>query len=283
MLIVGTHPEYWSEQMYDRLQTFLDAGGSLLYLGGNGIYQVVSYSADRSALTVRPRGENTAREFSMFRTGSRPERKLLGVATERCGAPSSPFYSLLSPSAHPLVAGLPSGLAMGGEGYMCRAGTREGCLAPGGLLGASGWEVDHWDSGWSKTIFPGGFGPLACTLGNSLTPGDWEVPGLEAGARANSFVYSPVTPNALPDATMPVPPEFTVLTTNNDATNGIITYRHRLPTGATGGQVFSVGSLTFVGALVKDGTSTGTTASATGLTRLVRNAIDRSLLLSPRP
>ena len=64
--------------MYDRL---LDAGGSLLYLGGNGIYQVVTFSADRSALTVRPRGEDTAREFSMFRTGSRPERKLLGVAT----------------------------------------------------------------------------------------------------------------------------------------------------------------------------------------------------------
>nr|WP_243435866.1 VCBS repeat-containing protein [Acanthopleuribacter pedis] len=37
-LVIGTHPEYWSPEMITRLRQFLDAGGSLVYLGGNGLF-----------------------------------------------------------------------------------------------------------------------------------------------------------------------------------------------------------------------------------------------------
>ena len=41
-LITGSHPEYWTGQMLDALRTYRDAGGRLMYLGGNGFYWVTS-------------------------------------------------------------------------------------------------------------------------------------------------------------------------------------------------------------------------------------------------
>ena len=38
VLILSTHPEYWSRQMYDRLKRWVfERGGRLIYLGGNGL------------------------------------------------------------------------------------------------------------------------------------------------------------------------------------------------------------------------------------------------------
>ena len=37
-LIMSTHPEYWSTEMYDALEKYLGEEGNLVYLGGNGIY-----------------------------------------------------------------------------------------------------------------------------------------------------------------------------------------------------------------------------------------------------
>ena len=42
VVITGSHPEYWSEQMLDALQDYLSQGGRLMYLGGNGFYWVTS-------------------------------------------------------------------------------------------------------------------------------------------------------------------------------------------------------------------------------------------------
>ncbi|NGO66566.1 hypothetical protein G6N76_23130 [Rhizobium daejeonense] len=42
-LLTGSHPEYWSSDMMKALDHYLDAGGNLAYLGGNGFYWVVAY------------------------------------------------------------------------------------------------------------------------------------------------------------------------------------------------------------------------------------------------
>ena len=42
VLVLSAHPEYWTTQMLDALQTYLDRGGSVIYLGGNGLYWVTS-------------------------------------------------------------------------------------------------------------------------------------------------------------------------------------------------------------------------------------------------
>src|SRR5205085_1118923 len=44
VLILSTHPEYWSRDMYQRLKTWVfERGGKLLYLGGNGLNCLVEF------------------------------------------------------------------------------------------------------------------------------------------------------------------------------------------------------------------------------------------------
>lgn len=43
VVITGTHPEYYSLGMLDALQSYVDGGGRLMYMGGNGFYWRVSY------------------------------------------------------------------------------------------------------------------------------------------------------------------------------------------------------------------------------------------------
>jgi N,N-dimethylformamidase len=45
-VLTGSHPEYVSRAIIDALQSHLDAGGSLLYLGGNGFYWVATESTE---------------------------------------------------------------------------------------------------------------------------------------------------------------------------------------------------------------------------------------------
>jgi N,N-dimethylformamidase len=42
VLVLSAHPEYWTRAMLDALNEFLDRGGSVIYLGGNGLYWVTS-------------------------------------------------------------------------------------------------------------------------------------------------------------------------------------------------------------------------------------------------
>ncbi|MFT4582693.1 MAG: N,N-dimethylformamidase [Gammaproteobacteria bacterium] len=44
VLVTGSHPEYWSTAMLDALEQWLRNGGRLLYLGGNGFYWRVAFS-----------------------------------------------------------------------------------------------------------------------------------------------------------------------------------------------------------------------------------------------
>ena len=47
VLILSTHPEYWSATMYDRVKAWVhERGGRLLYLGGNGINCEVEFLDD---------------------------------------------------------------------------------------------------------------------------------------------------------------------------------------------------------------------------------------------
>ena len=45
-VLSGSHPEYYSGQMLDALETYLAGGGRYMYLGGNGYYCVTSFEPD---------------------------------------------------------------------------------------------------------------------------------------------------------------------------------------------------------------------------------------------
>src|SRR3989337_704020 len=49
-LVLSTHPEYWSKEMYLNLHEFLDRGGSIVYFGGNGIFENGEYTADQTGM-----------------------------------------------------------------------------------------------------------------------------------------------------------------------------------------------------------------------------------------
>ncbi len=44
VIVTGSHPEYWSTAMLDRLEDWQRSGGRLMYLGGNGFYWRVAFS-----------------------------------------------------------------------------------------------------------------------------------------------------------------------------------------------------------------------------------------------
>jgi len=87
-LILNTHPEYWTTTMYDNLERYLSRGGSLVYLGGNAIYEDVEYVKSGRAMLVLQRASvaalnscevECARENDLWRNLGRPERAILGV------------------------------------------------------------------------------------------------------------------------------------------------------------------------------------------------------------
>jgi len=47
VIITGSHPEYWTSQMLHSLENYLNKGGKLMYLGGNGFYWITSISDDK--------------------------------------------------------------------------------------------------------------------------------------------------------------------------------------------------------------------------------------------
>ncbi len=95
-LILNTHPEYWTREMYDHVKAYRDQGGSIVYLGGNGIYEEVVPSADGQHMGIFPGLDRSRfpsncsneqlRLYCLMRTpyASRPEHALLGVGFQNC-------------------------------------------------------------------------------------------------------------------------------------------------------------------------------------------------------
>jgi N,N-dimethylformamidase len=146
VLVLLTYPEYWSLSMIDNLTEYLDGGGSVIYLGGNGMFERCEYTPDRTALTFFGGDPTQGRDRNFWRNQNppRPERSLLGVAfrmnnqLKYCNpAP----YQVVN-CTHRFFRG--TFRAAGGE------------LQNGDLIGltgrngaASGWEMDTSQSGFA--------------------------------------------------------------------------------------------------------------------------------------
>lgn len=130
-LILSTHPEYWTEQMFARLKAYVKGGGCVLYLGGNGIFERVSFTEQNRKLVLLNGDETSNRAASYFRNLSppNPERALLGVAYRYDAYMTFAPFEVLKPG-HRFFAG--TGLGMGD--LIGQNGINGG--------GASGWEMD---------------------------------------------------------------------------------------------------------------------------------------------
>ena len=59
VVVTGSHPEYHSTQMLDAIAAFTGAGGRLMYLGGNGFYWRIAFSPDLPGVIEVRRGGGT--------------------------------------------------------------------------------------------------------------------------------------------------------------------------------------------------------------------------------
>lgn len=89
VLILSTHPEYWTLAMYQKVKRWVfERGGRLLYLGGNGINCEVDLSQDLSTAVYK---NGDAREVrrrgleSRFHLSGESEASLLGVVFTDAG------------------------------------------------------------------------------------------------------------------------------------------------------------------------------------------------------
>ncbi|HZA91109.1 MAG TPA: LamG domain-containing protein [Gemmatimonadales bacterium] len=126
VIITGSHPEYWSDPMLAALRSYLDSGGHLMYLGGNGFYWVTSIDPDSSHLIeVRRWGgtgawragpgeyhHNTTGELGgLWRNRGRPPQALVGVGFTAQGFDWARPYRRQPDSFDPRVAFVFEGIA----------------------------------------------------------------------------------------------------------------------------------------------------------------------------
>jgi hypothetical protein len=123
-VVLATHPEYFTETMRQNLLTFQNAGGRTIYTGGNGIYEKVEYTTDRTAVVFR----DTSGARQLFEDLGEPASDVLGVDFFPASYMDFAPYKVLTQHAF-----------LNGTGL--NVGDTFGAVAYNGA--ASGWEVDE--------------------------------------------------------------------------------------------------------------------------------------------
>ena len=101
VLIIHTHPEYWTENMRSNLETFLAFGGNLLYLGGNGIYWKVVYNSINRTMEVRVDHKRHKFDFTqggLWKSLEKPASQLLGISYTNSGIGTYAPYKVFDES-----------------------------------------------------------------------------------------------------------------------------------------------------------------------------------------
>lgn len=133
-LLLNTHSEYWSANMYQALEAFMARGGNLVYLSGNGLYWKTAIHKGRMEVRTDHSCHTIVDETGgRWRDAGRPEWRMLGVRFTRAGYRSHYRpYKVLSPQ-HWIFGqtGVAAGDLIGAAGLNCG--------------GASGWELDKLD------------------------------------------------------------------------------------------------------------------------------------------
>ncbi len=134
-LIISTHPEYWTTRMYRAVERFQACRGNVVYLGGNGLYELVKL--DGPMMYAFPDGEPTPTPSGpgrrLMRDCGLPEHRILGVGFES-GAEldGTPFAVARSGDGNPALRDV-SARSFGAQSR------RTGRMA-------HGWEIDRRDA-----------------------------------------------------------------------------------------------------------------------------------------
>jgi len=145
VLILNTHPEYWSKAMYQSVKAWVnDRGGKLVYLGGNGMNCLVEFVDPYTVIYDNGNGHELKRRGLESRTHLKfeSEANLLGAVFTEAGAMTGAPYRVVD-SRHWVFegTGLKDGDIFGRESLHMRC--------PGG---ASGHETDKISASSPKNV-----------------------------------------------------------------------------------------------------------------------------------
>ncbi|NLI93527.1 MAG: hypothetical protein GX434_15475 [Peptococcaceae bacterium] len=145
ILIINTHNEYWTENMYNSLEKFLNRGGSVLYLSGNGLFWKAVLN-DNDQIEVRKDFKNHILDGTQggywAKELQRPESAVLGVRFQNSDfSIPSPYKVLKADHWIYQGTGLKNGDLIGKTG-LTKVRNSSG--------GASGWETDQMDKNSPK-------------------------------------------------------------------------------------------------------------------------------------
>jgi N,N-dimethylformamidase len=245
VVLTGTHPEYCSRAMLEAMEDYLEGGGRLMYLGGNGFYWVTSIDPERPHLAEVRRGINGTRGWSsrpgelrhqttgeqggLWRYRGRDPNRLVGVgfASQSDCPDVAPGYCRTDASRHPAYAWI-------------FAGVETEMIGEHGLYlgGAAGYEIDRFDPAFGSP-------PEAVVLATSR------------GLHPPSYLL------VVEDMEVTIP---AITSADSDRVRADVVY---LPYPA-GGAVFSVGSCSWCGSL-------STTGYANDVSRITGNVLQRFL------
>lgn len=97
VLVINTHPEYWSADAFRAVQKWVfERGGKLMYLGGNGLnceIQFTNNGATMECINAWPKDKESRMHASVA-----PEASLLGVVYTDPGAMTAAPYEVLDPN-----------------------------------------------------------------------------------------------------------------------------------------------------------------------------------------
>ena len=149
-VLTGHHPEYTSTAMWDGLWRYLQNGGRMLYLGGNGFYWRTACDEEADVIEVRraedgtrpsiaPPGEYysafTGEYGGIWRRLGRPPQQIVGIGMAAQGFERASYYRKCDDAQAVEMAFVFDGVSaetFGHSGWW------------GG--GASGWEIDRCDA-----------------------------------------------------------------------------------------------------------------------------------------
>jgi N,N-dimethylformamidase len=151
VLLTGSHPEYTTSAMHRAYRDYVDRGGRLMYLGGNGFYWVTSIDPRRPHVIELRRGTTGTRAWEsqpgeeyhsttgerggLWRLRGQSPHRLVGIGFAAQGWGGAAGYSRLPDSRDPRAAFIFDGIAddevIGDFGFI--------------LDGAAGDEIDRFD------------------------------------------------------------------------------------------------------------------------------------------
>jgi N,N-dimethylformamidase len=152
VVLSGSHPEYWTGPMLEGLEGYLQQGGRLMYLGGNGFYWVTSVDPERPHVIEVRRAESGIRTWQaapgeyyhsttgelggLWRFRGRAPQRVVGVGFSAAGSDRAYPYRRQPGSFDPRAAFIFEGIG------------RDEIIGDFGLHlgGAAGWELDRADA-----------------------------------------------------------------------------------------------------------------------------------------